>query len=264
MIRFALNALVWLFAKERVNIIKTLYFNFMTMPFSQAIRLPVLIYGPCKLYLLRGKVECMGGVRRGMLKIGLMDPMRSYHDKSFVWLDGTLTIGNHVVLRRGIRLQVLPSAHVRLDDDVYVGDNNTIISRRAITIHAATRVGNNTTFMDTDIHYTINTATRIVRPNTADIEIGENNWIGGWCTIKKGTKTSRGTVIAGPYSMISKDYSTLPPFSILGGSPVKVLGEGIRRVNNNDYEIMLMRHFAQSDEPYHLPEGTDIEAFCMP
>ena len=48
------NGILWrmekFFSRTRIRWFKTLYINFRTLPFSQAIRLPIWIYGPVKLY----------------------------------------------------------------------------------------------------------------------------------------------------------------------------------------------------------------------
>ena len=54
------------------NIWRTLYFNFRTMPFSTAIRMPVFIYGRVRLFELNGCVKFENTeIKRGMVKIGV-------------------------------------------------------------------------------------------------------------------------------------------------------------------------------------------------
>ena len=58
------NGILWrmekFFSRTRIRWFKTLYINFRTLPFSQAIRLPIWIYGPVKLYCLSGKIKIRG------------------------------------------------------------------------------------------------------------------------------------------------------------------------------------------------------------
>lgn len=250
---------------ERYNFIKSLYVNLCLMPLRDALKLPILIYGKCTLYELGGRVRFNVPVKKGLLKIGQMDPVRSYYSKSFLSIRGELVVGANVTLRRGINIQILKDACVQLDDYVYIGDNCTIISRNKIHLGIGTRVGNNTTFMDTDFHFIINTETKQVKNNVKPIYIGDYNWIGGNCIIKKGTKTPKGTILAGPYSMISKDYSNrIPEYSIIAGSPAKLLCENYRRINNNPIESKLWEVFKTGKDVYTFDENLSIDSICLP
>lgn len=250
----------------KINIIKTLAFNFIFFPFKQAIHLPVLVWGPLKIASSKGKIELLNSVAKfGMINLGISDPVRSYDCKSYFRLEGLLIIGDQVTIRRGMRIHIESSATVCLEDNIYIGDNNTLISKNRIIIGKATRIGNNTTFMDTDFHSIININTREVKLNYAPILIGENNWIGGWCTIKKGTQTPKGTIVAGPYSMVSKNYiGKIPEFSIIAGSPAKLLVDGMRRVNNIVSDKLIENHYKNNNENFKLSEDIDIDKFCMP
>jgi acetyltransferase-like isoleucine patch superfamily enzyme len=207
----------------------------------------------------------MGDIRYGVLKIGVMDPIRSYGDINVISMKGLLYVFSKTVLRQGIRLQIGEHAKVTLEENVYIGDNNTIIAGKTIRIGKNTRVANNVVFMDTDIHYMINVYNREVKDNIGTIEIGEGNWIGSWCTIKKGTKTPDYTVVAGPYSMLSKDYTKIVnKYSVIGGCPAKLITEGFRRINNHESEKMLSEYYLLADNIFTLNETIDINYFCTP
>lgn len=258
------NKWIYFTLEDRVNIIKTITINFLLLPIKQALHFPIIIYGPCKLGMLTGKVVFLSPIKKGLLKIGLSDPMRSYHSKSFVSIKGTLEIGKNIVLRRGINLFIEPQGHLSLKDDVFIGDNNTINSSKYIEFGCATRVGNNSVFMDTDFHYIINTATREVKKNKQPIIIGTNCWIGGWCTIKKGTQLPNRTIVAGPYSMVGKNYTNIiPEGSLIAGSPAKLLIKDIRRINNLRSEAFLTKYLSENNT-YVLPDNENIDTFCMP
>lgn len=251
--------------RRHLNYYKTFYINYMLFNWKDAIKLPILVYGQCHIDKLEGSIEFMHPITRGMLVIGEMDPVRSFYSKSFIKICGRLIIGKNVVLRKGIKLNIMNTGVIILEDNVYVGDNNTIISHGKITIGKATRIGNNTTFMDTDFHYIINTETKVVRPNINPIKIGENCWIGGNCTIKKGTCLPKGTILAGPYSMVGKDYTNkIPEFSIIGGSPAKLIAEHQRRINNDKVQGMLSRYFKHNETPYIFDESTNLDELCLP
>lgn len=250
---------------ERYNFFKSLYVNLCLMPLRDALKLPILIYGKCTLYELGGRVRFNVPIKKGLLKIGQMDPVRSYYSKSFLSIRGELVVGANVTLRRGINIQILKDACVQLDDYVSFGDNCTIICRNNIHIGYGTGIGNNTTFMDNDFHFIINTETKRIKNNTKSITIGKYNWIGGNCIIKKGSKTPNGTIIAGPYSMISKDYTEIiPEFSIIAGQPAILLRTNYRRIKNNNIESKLWEVFKTGKDVYTFDENLSIDSICLP
>lgn len=249
---------------DRLNWTKTCVINFMMFPFSKAIKFPVLIYGPCKLSSLKGRIliddNCF---KKGVLEIGMSEPVRSLHSNTFMRIDGDMIIHGEVGLRRGLRLHVDYGATFELDDKAYLGDDNTFLIHNHVTIGKGVRMANNNLIMDTDFHYVINTNTGEVRPDVKPIVIGDNCWIGGNNVIKKGAVLPNGTILAGPFSMVSKDYSkSVPEYSIIGGSPAKLISSGFRRVNNADSQVMLDKYYADHKETFVF-DG-DIDQFCNP
>ncbi|MFR9502506.1 MAG: acyltransferase [Rikenellaceae bacterium] len=251
--------------RNKINISKTILANFAFLPYSQAIKLPILIYGPCKFGGLKGKIEFDEPIKRGLLTIGLSDPVRSQFSKSYISINGTLKVEGNLTLRRGINMSIANNSTFVVGNNVFISDNCTIISFEKITIGKGTVVGNNTVVMDSDFHSIINTNNGCVNPSKKSIVIGENNWLGGWCTVKKGTVTPKGTIIAGPYSMVSKDYTDkIPEYSLIAGSPAKLLVSGMRLVNNSESEKMLGNHFAQSASSFQLDDLSKLDKFCSP
>ena len=249
---------------NRMNLYKTLLINFVYLPFKDACRLPIWVRGKCKIaHIGKGKIIIKGQIKTGMVGIGNSDPVRSFYSKSFLDVQGVLEVEGGVILRRGINLSIMPTAVVRLDKGVVIGDNSTVISWDNIHLMRHTRIGNNLLMMDTDFHYVINRHTRMVKDNHAPIVIGENNWIGGWCVVKKGTQTPTGTIVAGPYTMIGKNYvGKIPEYSMLGGSPAKLIVEGIQRVENIETENVLKTYFQTNNQPFILLEKEDFKNFC--
>jgi acetyltransferase-like isoleucine patch superfamily enzyme len=248
---------------SRLKLIQTVYINFRTLPFKEAIKIPVLIYGKTKFISLKGNILFSTNVCYGMLIIGDCDPIRSYDSVNLIDLEGDLMVDIGNVLRQGIKLRVAQNGKIVLNKNVFISDNNTIISNKLILFGANTRVGNNVTFMDTDFHYMVNVNTREIKNNVNSIIIGESNWIGGWCTIKKGTVTPKGTILAGPYSMMSKDYTKLiQENSIIGGSPAKLLVEGFRRISSLKSETLVGNYYASNSEMFTLDSNIEIEGFC--
>ena len=251
--------------KNRINVFKTLLINFMLFPLDEAMYLPIYIYGKCKFKILDGSVNLSAPIKKGMLKIGISDPSRSAFSASYLSLSGKLLIGDNVVLRRGIHLNIDRNGLLILRNDVYIGDNCSITSTNKIEIGERTRIGNNTNFFDTDFHYMIDKATYEIKNNVGQIEIGSGNWIGSHCVIKKNTITPNNTIVAGPFSMLSKNYTKIiSEYSCIGGSPAKLIYEGLRRINNEESEQILYKHFLTTDKAFVFNNNNNFESFCSP
>lgn len=260
MIKRIINHLVY----NRINVYKTLLINFTYLPFKDACKLPIWVRGKCKIaHLGKGRIVIKGLITTGMIGIGNSDPVRSFHSKSYLDITGRLELEKGVLLRRGINLSIMPKGVLKLDKHVVIGDNSTIIAWDNIHICPFTRIGNNLLMMDTDFHYVVNRTTRAIKKNEAPIVIGENNWIGGWCVVKKGAQTPKGTIVAGPYSMVGKNYiNKIPEYSMIAGVPAKLITEGVQRVENEEAESMLRSYFEVNNDPFVIPKETDIEHFC--
>lgn len=249
----------------QINVYKTLLINFFYLPFGDACKLPIWVRGKCKIaHIGKGKIVINGRVKTGMISIGDSDPVRSYYSKSYMDVLGRLELETGVILRRGISLSVMPKGTLTIGENTSVGTNTTIISRDSITIKRHTSVGNNVTIMDTDFHFVLNRHTRMVKKSHAPVMIGENNWIGAWCTVKKGAQLPKGTIVAGPYSMVGKNYVELiPEFSMIAGSPAKLVVEGVQRIKDPKTEEILRKHFLLRDEPFLFPAGDEMDVFCI-
>lgn len=248
----------------QINVYKTLLINFFYLPFKDACKLPIWVRGKCKIaHIGKGEIVINGRVKTGMISIGDSDPVRSYYSKSYMDVLGRLELETGVILRRGISLSVKHEGTLKIGENASVGTNTTIISRDSVTIKRHTSVGNNVTIMDTDFHFVLNRRTRMVKKSHAPIVIGENCWIGAWCTVKKGAQLPKGTIVAGPYSMVGKNYvEQIPEYSMIAGSPAKLVAEGVQRIKDLKTEGMLRKHFLTEDVPFVLPEGDDMDVFC--
>lgn len=262
MIKKIINKILLLLSfQSHVNVVKTLLINVLTLPLKEALKFPVIILGPCRIYCTNGQITFSKPIKRGMLIIGPSDPFRSSFSKSFISIQGKLNIEEQVILRRGISLYIKPHAILEIRKDTSVGHNCNIYCSSHISIGSSTSIGNNTTIMDTDFHYTVNIETGQIRDCRKAISIGDNNWIGAWCTIKKGAKTPTGTIVAGPYSMIGRDYTqSISEYSLIAGSPAKYIMGNVRRVKKMGSEKKLAEY--PFDKGLYQLERKDIDEFC--
>lgn len=101
-----------------------------------------------------------------------------------------------------------------------------IICHKSITIADNVRIGGNTVIYDTDFH-SLNPHERAAIPEiktnikTKDIKIGKNVFIGGHCTLLKGTNIGDNSII-GAGSVVAK---SIPPNEIWAGNPARFLAK---------------------------------------
>jgi serine acetyltransferase len=224
----------------RISLIKTLYFNFRVFPFRVAVKFPVHVFVGVKLMSI-GKVSISGTVQRGMVTIGRAWKHRSSHRG--LWYNvGTIVVAKGLELNAGVR--IINSGTIEFDKNMFNADS-TISCSTHIKFGYATRVGVNTLIEDNDHHYLINLQTKEVKRKNKGIEIGKYCWIGQNSSIKKGVRLSERTVVASN-SVLTKDYSDIPPYSIIGGVPAKLIATGFARIYDNDDEIT--KYFATTSE----------------
>lgn len=62
---------------------------------------------------------------------------------------------------------------------------------------------------------------------SGEISIGKNCWVCNSCTITKDAKVPDNIIVASN-SLISKDYTCIQPYSMIGGIPAKLLKTGCK------------------------------------
>lgn len=86
-----INSLELFFHKNRLHVIKTVYVNFRLLPFVQAIRLPIVIYGKTKILSLRGRCIIHAPIKFGMIQFGARNKVISIScDKTYIRIDGNV------------------------------------------------------------------------------------------------------------------------------------------------------------------------------
>ncbi|WP_339760472.1 hypothetical protein [uncultured Hoeflea sp.] len=247
----------------RVSWSKTIYFNLRSMPLRSAVKLPVYIYRHTQFSSLSGQVEIRGPLRRGMVRIGKRED-RGQGDSNIRNL-GRIVLHDGVTIMQGCDIYVGPEGLLEIGAGARIRENCFIYASLHIRIGEMTGIAYQTTLSDDDFHHVIDTETGMCGDSKAAILIGARNWIGSRSVIKKGTVTPDDIIVASSYSLLSKDYTpTVPPYSVLGGIPARLLRTGMRRVFNTDSEAALHRHYAVNDHPFVLDPATlDLEAFCL-
>ena len=245
--------------QQRINIWKTVYYNFRLFPFHIAKKLPLFIHQGVKTYKM-GAICIEGEVKRKMISIGAFNlktqGVTKILNQGKIIFKGPVSLGGAAIIEN--------KGTIVFEGETVVGEGNTFLVHKKLVIGKYTRIGFHCLWTDSDYHYMINVKTGEVKPNKKEIIIGKCNWIASCTTVKKGTCTPDYTIVASN-SLLCKDYrEVLPPYSIIGGTPAKLITSGYRRISNMTEEKSLDKYFIDNMEhPYAIDlENTDMEAFC--
>lgn len=237
-----------IFSRPKLNIIKTIYFNFRTMPLKEAIKLPVFIYGKVQFPKLSGNVEFQKcKITRGMVKLGLCVDLFYPKGRSLIvlgdnakWIfEGTCFFNTRFTVR------ITRDASLILGDNVRVGSNVRILCQQEIRIGTNTDITYNCEIMDSNFHPILNRMDGRVQRYTKPINIGSSNWIGNNSQIMKGTKTRDYTMVSAR-SLLNRDYVNMYPndeYVTLAGIPAVLKNTGHQRIFSLEAEDKIKRFF---------------------
>lgn len=245
----------------RLNIVKTIYVNLRLLPLKQALHLPIYIYGKVKLACLNGSVEIKAPIKKGMITLGRWDdkffatrkcaelflPKGSkiiFHGTTYIGIDYSIRMGEEGILEFGNMATLTSGVIIGVNKYVSIGEYSRIVW--------------NTRIMDSDFHFTYNSETLEVYPNTKAIKIGAFNWIGNNTAINKGTVTSDYT-IATSGSILNKNYiklnNNINEPMLLAGSPAIIKSKGHKLLYSQRFEKKITEYYkGEPNQRYILPK----------
>lgn len=238
-----------------ICVYKTFLFNFLAFGLNGVLKLPVYVYHNTKIYQI-GKIVFHCPMKRGIFRIGQLD-LKSQGTTKFknagiieVWgpvkIEGCTILENDGVIEfHGVNR---------------IADGSLIVIREKLVVGEQSRIGFQSFIMDSDDHYTIDVETKRVEKNKKGIFIGKYNWIASRTVVKKGVKTPDYLIVASANSLLTKDYTDLPPYSVIGGTPAKLLKTGIRRIYNAENERFLNQYFRMQNA---FTIKDDLEEYCL-
>ena len=199
----------------KVNWWKTFYFNLYYLPFSQAVRLPILIYRHTDLYQMKGEIVFDCPLQPGMVKIGphgLGTQDRRY--SRTIWeVKGKLQIRGRASFGRGSRISIGKGATLSIGRSFCITGGSSIICQKNISFGDDCLLSWDILIMDTDFHHIMDKDGCVLnRPQP--IKIGNHVWIGCRNTILKGVTMADHTVVAANSTIT---HSNVSPHSVVGG-----------------------------------------------
>ncbi len=245
-------------SQPRLRLFRTIYFNFRLLPWSQAIKLPVFLYGPVRFYWLTGSVEIKAPVKRGMIKLGQnFEFFNAPDSNTFILLLGKLIFHGPCKIANNYKLRVSKDGVLHLGKYTSFGSGLRIVCVKSIIIEDYSRFAFDSSFIDSDFHFLLDRNINAVQQRDKAIYIGKYNWGGNTVSYNKGTITQDYTTIASK-SLLNKDYRNPEAKEImLAGSPCKIVREDIRRIFSLKIETELYSYF-KNNESASLYEMTEL------
>lgn len=245
-LRRILGSLEARLSQPKVSLWRTVYFNFRTLPFRQAVKFPVYIYSGHKLFILAGKVLINGPISRGMIKIGKNTESFSLCDHSgFIQINDGCTLTFNGPAKLGVNTKLrLVSSEVTFGKNVFIGTGVRIIANGSyIKIGEGSRIAFETVIMNSSFHFTYNATKGGYSQMTNPIIIGDFNWIGNRSSISGNAHTKDFTIVCAG-SLVNKNFTSQEgEYPMLGGQPAKLITCGIKRVFSAKVHEQVSRWF---------------------
>lgn len=241
------------------NLLYTFYFNLVFFPFRQACRFPVFVYGWPKMFSQYGRMECVGCCKTGMVRLNMTlggAPQYStgnielniwgkviFRGKCIIGSGSKLIVGEHGLLDMGEGTKIMNGCNCTAYSEIRIGAQSRIVHRCQL--------------LDTNFHYIADFRRGVVKKQTHPIVIGDYCWICNSTTVTGGAVIPDKTIVASN-SLVNKDMSSIPPESIIGGIPAKLVSVGYRRIESRKLESEVGHYFAAHPEADTYPLPDDV------
>lgn len=252
-----------LFFVKWFNPFATLYFYIRCLSFRDAIKIPVLIYGCPRFYSLYGKISFPEKCYFGMVKLNATIAGAP----SYTGGNTELNIWGNIIFRGKCIIGTSNKINVGRGGILDMGDGTKIMHYCNITAYSTIKIGEQSWIvhrcqvLDTNFHYVADFNNHIVKQQYEPITIGTYCWICNSTTVTSGVIIPNKTIVAS-YSLVNKDFSSVPEESIIGGIPAKLIATGYRKIENRKFESEIINHFNDNpkDTIFRLP--ANIEHNC--
>ena len=239
--------IIWFVFKTalKLNLFKTIYFNFKVLPFGQAIKLPFHFYGKTDFAELSGQFKLSAAeIHFGMIVFGgKHEVVITSNVPTRIYNSGTIEFSGHALFARGINIMVWDNAKLAIGGNFSIGSLCRIIIFRNMEFGNNVLISWECQFFDTDFHF-IKTDDGEIRDNCAAVSIGNNVWFGARATLLKGTVISENSIIAAN-SVCSGNYGQKYESGVLlGGIPAKPIKNNVSYLRDKKHEMELYQYFS--------------------
>lgn len=243
------------------NPFATFWLNMRSFPFKQAFAFPIFVYGRPKLLCLSGRMKIEGKVSFGMIQFNktLYGAPNNMSVKSEIFNRGTIIFRGKGHIGTGNKLLVAQHAVFDIGDYFKIADGINIGCFKYIKFGNTVRITHRSQILDSNYHYVANLTTRKINRTSAPIIIGNRCWICNSVTVYGGAVIPDNTIIASN-SLVKKDFSNIPEYSMLGGVPAKYLSSGFARIYDPKLEGRISDYFDKNlnKDFYSISEDNPI------
>lgn len=234
-----------------LNVHKTIYINLKYLPWGQALRFPIFVFGRLKIQRSdNGGIEIRHArICRGMIKIGKnIDGHYSHNLPVELILSQKLIFQGYAWISGGTMIETYRGT-IDIGNFCVIGSGTMLKSESGIILGNLTRIAYCSTIMDTNVHFIKNTKTGKVNNSSAPISIGIGCWINAFSFISKGAILPNHCITA-RNSMVNKDYSTVcSPGTFLAGEPAKPIASDLQRIFSSQSEQHIREQFRLNGNP---------------
>lgn len=209
-----------LFLEYVISFPKILWVNFTSLPFRQAIKLPIYVHYNV-IFKNRGKIELSSSdISRYSIVFGKQGSFHISPKKSIVVVNrgGILSLGNNILFSSGINLIVESGAKMSIGDGTSFNRNASIFSKHVVKIGSNCLFGWGVSIRDNDGHFIDYPGKKNKKNNF--VKIGDHCWIAAECLLMKGTCLANNNVV-GTWSMVNKNF--VDDNILIVGSPAKMI-----------------------------------------
>ncbi|GAB0481255.1 hypothetical protein KML24007_00010 [Alistipes indistinctus] len=170
-----------------LNVHKTIYINLKYLPWGQALRFPIFVFGRLKIQRSdNGGIEIRHArICRGMIKIGKnIDGHYSHNLPVELILSQKLIFQGYAWISGGTMIETYRGT-IDIGNFCVIGSGTMLKSESGIILGNLTRIAYCSTIMDTNVHFIKNTKTGKVNNSSAPISIGIGCWINAFSFISK-------------------------------------------------------------------------------
>ena len=225
---------MFLWNTPRFNFYKTIVLNYKLLPFKQAVKLPIFLYGKWNFRSLHGKIVIdADSVETGMFRFGA--DTTGYFTaaiSSLSMLDkSALHISSGVRIGQGVQICMYPNSSLVLKKKAALNDFVKVICSSKIEIGEGTDITWECQVIGHNSHYILDISSNSIANISKPILIGDYCWICNRTTVMPGTVLPNRTIVASG-SLLNKDYKKLGirEYSLIGGVPAKLLKENLYRM----------------------------------
>lgn len=213
----------------KINWIKTLYINLKLFSFKEALKLPVIVFGSCRITSLTGKFIVNVPIKTGLITFG--HPFEIFKKAAFgteLFFDGVWTVNGSICFGIDMKLYIASAGFFEHGNLCTVSAQSKIFCSQKIVFGDYVQIGDESVLLDTNFHDLYDLKENKVIPKSGTIHLGSYVYTGMRGTIKSGTLLPDHTLVASN-SLCNKDYTSFGNNILIGGIPAKFIKNEITR-----------------------------------